>query len=246
MQRLMRWWRGHSPAEKATWGAAILGGCIGLIGTLVAAIIQVAGTNSEPTASGATAPVTTPQTPTIETWTTTPAPTGYPSDTDSPSPGPISESPTPDGPTAEPDTALLADLDQVYDDNNFAGVKATRIGNTLYDRSPGMGCLTTRSMAVEWNTAGYERFSALLGIADSDDEGSRIAIQIKFKDQDGKTLKSGVVVSLGHPAQVSFPLGNATRLRVECLADDKSGSERGRHVTLRLGEATVSRGTAVS
>lgn len=234
--RPSEWWAGLSPAVKATWGA----GALAAVATLVGAVIETGGGDGP--ASGTSAPTATVSVPALTAPTTTPMTTATSSPVSDPPLLPELSTPPPeesDSP-ATPETVLLADVERVDDDNNFGGVKAVKISGELYSRSPGLGCLTSKPLAVEWNTAGYSHFTALLGIADSDGEGSRINIHVSFQDHDGQTLKSDVVVSSGHPARIAFPLKNATRLHVECLAEDKSGAASGRHVTLRLGQATLS------
>jgi hypothetical protein len=235
-------WRFRNLFTGWQWGT-IAGGVIlcGVLGTTLAIAAPDRGGNTDrASASGLTSPTVVPpttpgptETSTVEPTTSADAtPSGTP--TDSPSPAPTSDA---DG--SQP----LAPL--VYFDALDPAQGSRRTGPVVlaakqFPRSIENFCYRANSDNVEWNVAGYQKFTATLGVDDNAEGASGRTAEFIFYNQDNRKMTEPIDVALGRSKQVSINLNGAIRLRVSCAGrDTKTNEVEGFYAA--LGDALISK-----
>lgn len=83
-----------------------------------------------------------------------------------------------------------------------------------YPNSTEVYCPPDRDL-IDWNTAGYSSFTAVVGIGDSEPNAAGSTATVTFSDQDKHQLGS-VVVAVGHPKSVNIDVKGAARMEVAC------------------------------
>jgi hypothetical protein len=213
-----------------------------LVGVAVIALTTGAATGVRILAAN---PVPTP-TPTIALPTPGPttaaATTAAPTDTPSPIPTPSisitpsDASPTPSGSGSGPeeDTSLKPSpgttkyIDSERTLVGGADAKAVTFNAQRYLRGISFYCEAATNSILQWNVAGYTKFTAVGGIDDNTSNAFGAATEFVFYDQDGRQLLAKPVqASVGHPQKIELDLTNVVSLRMTCSAhDSKTGRTR--------------------
>ena len=158
-----------------------------------------------------------------------------------------SDGPT-DAPTDEPTSdvdgtrpiAPIVYLDSLAPAQGDRYPKAAEMSDKPYPRSVEKSCWYATSNSVEWNVAGYQEFTATLGIDDNAEQPSGRIAQFIFYDQDGRTMAGPIDVSLGRPKAVSIALKSAVRLKVTCSGRDAKTNKPAR-LDAVMGDARITR-----
>lgn len=94
-------------------------------------------------------------------------------------------------------------------------------------------------LAVAYDVAGSNLFTATVGIPDNAINAIGLAETVTFASQDGKQLAKPVVVSLGHPATVQFNITGVTQLEVACAGVNHHAHQSAKGNQLTLGDAVI-------
>ncbi|HET8659202.1 MAG TPA: hypothetical protein VFM55_09415 [Micromonosporaceae bacterium] len=86
-------------------------------------------------------------------------------------------------------------------------------------------CMYPTSSYIEWNVAGYQTFTATLGIADDTSDAFGAIASMTFYDEDGRQLTKPIDVRMGHPQPVRIPLAGVVHLRLTCSGRDARTNE---------------------
>ncbi|MEV0722297.1 NPCBM/NEW2 domain-containing protein [Micromonospora purpureochromogenes] len=144
--------------------------------------------------------------------------TDTPESTDRPTPDPtgeVSEEPTAPVDDTQP-VAPIVYLDALQPAQGDRNTGPVLFAGKQYPRSVETYCWHANSDSVEWNVAGYRKFTTTLGVDDNAKRASGRTAQFTFYNQDGRKLAGPYDVSLGRSRAVSIDLAGAVRLQVTC------------------------------
>lgn len=169
---------------------------------------------AEPT----TTPPTESPTPT-ETLSATPTETLSDTPTETPT-----ETPN-ETPSDAPATKYLDSEDPL--DGSFQD-EAVSFSAERYPRGIQFWCSSVTSSRLQWNVAGYRKFTAVAGIDDRTEDSFGAIVDLLFYDEDGRRLvPKPVEVSVGDARKVSIDLDGVVSLRMTCASrDTKTGDQR--------------------
>lgn len=244
MGRLRVWWSNQSPAVQASYAAAAIGGVFSVAAAVIPLGVAALGADVPPQPT----PVVTAPTSAAPPFVVSPAPQSSvdpvdedPSATPSEAGAVPAQSPLPtpdDAASTDPPArgpAYLIDLEAIQ---NSAGSGSFTLSGKPYDRSVKKYCGPPSSTSTQiWSSAGFGRFTAMVGVADDERASVGITAKVTFKDQDGRDLSPQLSVSLGHPRRVQLTLDGVVQLQVLCTAHDGGTNRRGTYVT--LGDAAL-------
>ncbi len=92
-----------------------------------------------------------------------------------------------------------------------------QISGKDYPDSSIFSCPLSQDEELDWNVAGYDTFTAMVGIADSESNAVGKTSDVSFLDQNGRVLGRASIY-LGHPESVNIALHGAVRMSVGCAA----------------------------
>jgi hypothetical protein len=131
---------------------------------------------------------------------------------------PVIQTPSPSTDTTPPQGVAYLGPPIDSDGGTDTGVDKV-ISNVDYSNSTTQSCPTDG--AVDWDSAGYSTFTAMVGIADDEGDATGETATVKFLDEDNGQLRQ-VKVSLGDPEKVTFSLDGAVRMEITCTASPGS------------------------
>lgn len=177
--------------------------------------------SAEPTASPTISdPPITPafsEQPTSESAPPEPTEQSEPSEPAEPDPGEPSE-----------DAATTKYLDNEEPlDGGFAD-EAVNFSAKRYPRGINFWCSSVTSSRLQWNVAGYRKFTTVAGIDDRTEDSFGAVAEFLFYDEDGRQLlPEPVEVSMGKERKVSIDLTGVVSLVVACAGRNmETGDQR--------------------
>lgn len=213
--------------ELRQWLILTLGVAFVAVATGAGTALGVVNEDDTQVLPPATVPVTTEPTttpPTVDpVETTEPTPTA--TATADPT-GTASTEPAPDqSPEDTPATKYLDSEDPLaggFDD------EAVNFSAKRYPRGIQFWCSSVTSSRLQWNVAGYQKFTTVAGIDDRTEDSFGAIVEFIFYDQDGRQLvPKPVEVSVGRARPISIDLTGVVSLRMTCASrDTKTGDQR--------------------
>jgi hypothetical protein len=221
--------------SQRQWLTLLVGVAVIALTTGAATGVRILAANPVPTPTPTIA-LPTPGPTTAAATTTAPTDTPSPIPTPSISITPSDASPTPSGSGSGPeeDTSLKPSpgttkyIDSERTLVGGADAKAVTFNAQRYLRGISFYCEAATNSILQWNVAGYTKFTAVGGIDDNTSNAFGAATEFVFYDQDGRQLLAKPVqASVGHPQKIELDLTNVVSLRMTCSAhDSKTGRTR--------------------
>ncbi|MGE5289476.1 MAG: hypothetical protein ACM3ML_20210 [Micromonosporaceae bacterium] len=91
-----------------------------------------------------------------------------------------------------------------------------------------------------YDVAGSSTFTALVGIADNEQDVTGVIATVTFSNESGQQLGKPVQVSLGHPIKVTLNITGLTQLGITCNGRDQHTSQTVTGFRVALGDAGIS------
>jgi hypothetical protein len=101
----------------------------------------------------------------------------------------------------------------VDSDGDTSTGEDVQISGVDFPNSVIQGCPT--GDVVDWDSAGYTTFTAMLGIGDDQGAATGETATVTFLNEDDGQLRQAKI-SLGHPERVDFSLQGAVRMKITC------------------------------
>jgi hypothetical protein len=143
--------------------------------------------------------------------------------------------------SAAPTGDQVAYLTKLQTTAGYTGsVGVFQISTQPYEQSFKKYCDTGASVPTTWSIAGYNEFTATVGIADNEENAVGAVAHIAIQDQDGRNLLAPFDVALGRPQSVQVAVQGVVQLQVMCSGRDSTGKPRG-YFNVTFGTATLRR-----
>jgi hypothetical protein len=179
-------------------------------------------------------PTTTITVQATQTVTATPDPSAAPEDTDQP----LTQDAQPgESSSARPARVYLADLDAVDYRGDYEKDPVVMSGKP-YPRSIRLGCETNGEDSITYNTSGYKRLRATLGIPSDTDNAIGSVAQVKVFGAGGEQLGKAVEFRSSHTAGLDVDISGQDQIMVSC-ALLKSGDPDRISTRSGLGDAVL-------
>jgi hypothetical protein len=152
------------------------------------------------------------------------------------------------GPSSPPPAAPVGNIAHYLSDltptvNNADASPGQQVmTNTAYPKTVSFNCYGGNGDQpdVAYDVAGNSSFVAEIGIPDNMSNVTDVAATIVFTNEAGRQIGQPVQVSLGHPIEVKFSIGNVTQLGITCSGRDVRSGQQVSSFQVALGGAGLS------